>query len=767
MRHVDVSILITGVATAAILFLAGCGRGSWEPAEGPLTTTWTDDVTPHNAHREYPRPQMERDRWQSLNGLWSYSVLPVDAEKPSEFEGEILVPFPVESALSGVKKRIEPNQALWYEREIRVPASWRDSRIMLHFGAVDWDATVYVNGQQVMRHLGGYDPFSADITDVLAPDEKQIVTIRVTDPTDSSTQPRGKQVARPEGIWYTPTTGIWQSVWMEPVPVSSISQVHFETSYDPNMPGEWDLLVESTVAGAQSGDDLEIRFWTHGSNTEVHRIPCGGRSPAIRLKESPRLWTPETPVLYDAEIRLMRGTSVVDEVRTYFAVRTIELGEDANGHRTILLNGQPYFMLGLLDQGFWPDGLYTAPTDDAMAFDIRAMKDLGFNTLRKHVKVEPQRWYWWCDRLGMLVWQDMPSGDRYIGGKDPDHVRTSESAAQFDAELRALIRNFRVHPCIVVWVPFNEGWGQSDTRRNAAIVKEADPTRLVDPASGWVVPPEDVGDLHDIHVYPGPAAPAAEERRAGVLGEFGGLGLPVEGHTWQEKGAWGYVSYKSKEELTDAYVGVIERLPMLRAMHGLSAAIYTQVSDVEIEVNGLLTYDRRVMKVDRTRVREANKRALGSVPAIRTVIPTSAMRDDLVWRYRVNEPAGTDWILPSYDDTSWPEGRGGFGTDGTPGAVVRTTWNTSLLWMRRSAIIPKIRLENPKLLVHHDEDCEIFINGVLTAALKGYTTGYEVIELSSEGSRIVKAGGPIVIAVHCRQTGGGQYMDVGIIDVAR
>ncbi len=591
-----VSVLLTG---AAILHLCLSAQAAWKPADGPLMTKWAKDVSPEKVHPEYPRPQMVRENWLNLNGLWDYAIKPKDASRPDSFDGRILVPFPVESALSGVMKPVGPDNRLWYRRTFTVPEKWTadKKRLLLHFGAVDWDATVWVNGKEVGNHKGGYDPFTFDITDALKSDGDQEIVLSVWDPTDAGTQPRGKQVRKPGGIWYTAVTGIWQTVWLEPV---SAGIVQLRLTPD----------IDAGVLHVEVGSDKDEGEFTVEATAFVERrqiaSATGSRDGKCDLSvPNPRLWSPDSPFLYDLKVALKRDGKVVDEVKSYFAMRKIALGKDEDGTLRLFLNNKPLFQYGPLDQGWWPDGLYTAPTDEALKYDIEVTKKLGMNMARKHVKVEPDRWYYWCDKLGLLVWQDMPSGDRYIGTKDPDIVRTEESAKQFDTELTRIIQAFGNHPSIVMWVPFNEGWGQFDTPRVVDMIRKLDPTRLVNNASGWT--DRGVGDVMDIHQYPGPAVPRIEEKRAVVLGEFGGLGLPLPGHTWQAEKNWGYRSYKTAEELTDAYLTLIRRLLPMTGQPGLSAAVYTQTTDVEVEVNGLMTYDRAIIKMDAERVAAANK----------------------------------------------------------------------------------------------------------------------------------------------------------------
>jgi Glycosyl hydrolases family 2/Glycosyl hydrolases family 2, sugar binding domain/Glycosyl hydrolases family 2, TIM barrel domain len=568
---------------------------------GPIETRWAKDVSPKNAWPEYPRPQLVREDWLNLNGLWDYAVRPPTETQPRQWDGQILVPFPIESALSRVMKSLTGQERLWYRRIFMVPGGWRHRRVLVHFGAVDWRAHVWVNGRDVGAHQGGYDEFTFDITSALSPSGPQTMMVAVDDPTDASTQPRGKQVRLPRSIWYTSTTGIWQTVWLEPVAADAIDSLRLEPDVDAGM-----LRIDVKTSGAAA----ELRAEASDGSHVVARA-SGPASRTLELKvPRPRLWSPDSPFLYDLTLTLRVSGKTTDRVKSYFGMRRIALGKDARGRTRMLLNGQPQFEFGPLDQGFWPDGLYTAPTDEAVRFDIEQIKALGFNLARKHVKVEPERWYYWCDKLGLLLWQDMPSGDRSIGQRAEDLQRTQVSAAEYRQELTRLVESHANHPSIVMWVPFNEGWGQFETSAIVDLVRGLDPLRLVDSASGWT--DRSVGDVRDVHSYPGPAAPPLEERRAAVLGEFGGLGLPLAGHTWQDEKNWGYATFKTQDDLTTAYLGLIEKLGPLVA-DGLSAAVYTQTTDVEIEVNGLMTYDRALIKMDRVRVAEANRRiyALG------------------------------------------------------------------------------------------------------------------------------------------------------------
>jgi beta-galactosidase/beta-glucuronidase len=518
------------------------------------------------------------------------------------------VPFPVESALSGVGRMVGEANRLWYKRTFTIPAAWRGKTVLLHFGAVDWESTVWVNGREIASHRGGYDGFSVDITPALAVSGEQEVVVSVWDPTDAGTQPRGKQVRAPRGIWYTSTTGIWRTVWLEPVNGFRIEKLVIT----PDTSGS-EVKVRVQAAG-QTLLQREILVEVLDGKSVVASVRQPLEAPAVLKLRKPKLWSPDSPFLYGLRVTLVQEGRAVDGVESYFGMRGVSLGKDGAGFTRILLNGEPLFQLGQLDQGFWPDGLYTAPTDEALRFDIETMKALGFNTARKHVKIEPERWYYWCDKLGLIVWQDMPSGDASIGEKGADILRSPASGAQFETELEAMVRGLVNHPSIVMWVPYNEGWGQWDTARIVGLIRSWDPTRLVNNASGWA--DRGAGDVNDVHKYPGPDAPKPEDKRAAVLGEYGGLGLPIKGHTWQDEKNWGYKSFETSGKLTEAFLELQRQVRPLIRSSGLSAAIYTQTSDVEIEVNGLMTYDRALVKIDRSAAAAAN-RLLTQKPAKR------------------------------------------------------------------------------------------------------------------------------------------------------
>ena len=580
----------------------------WKPAGDRIMTQWADDVDPSNVLPEYPRPQMMRENWLNLNGMWDYAISAKDASQPGVYDGQILVPFAVESALSGVGRTLTADDAMWYSREFTVPKQWKGQRILLNFGAVDWKTEVYVDGKLAGEHVGGYDPFSFDITDLLSKGKKHNLTVKVLDQTDAWYQPHGKQIMNPHGIWYTPVSGIWQTVWMEPVPETYIKSF----SAVPDVPGA-KLAMDVKVENMQPGDICRVQMY----DGEFLAGEGNGYKDAVWVT-NPKLWTPENPFLYDLKIMIIRKGQIIDEIKGYAAMREISVARDADGHKRMLLNGEPVFQYGPLDQGWWPDGLYTAPTDEALAFDIIKTKEFGYNMIRKHVKVEPARWYYHCDRLGMLVWQDMPSttyGDNEWGNHEyntgTDSKITQEGKDNYYKEWGEIINDFKIFPSIVVWVPFNEAWGQFDTDEVVKFTREQDPSRLVNYASGGNFE-KCSGDILDLHNYPDPEMYLYDPEYVNVLGEYGGIGLPVEGHLWQTDKNWGYVQYKNGDDVLKAYEGYAEELIEL-IRKGFAAAVYTQTTDVEGEVNGLMTYDRKVVKMDAERLAKINRTVIESM----------------------------------------------------------------------------------------------------------------------------------------------------------
>jgi beta-galactosidase/beta-glucuronidase len=575
---------------------------TWQPAGDRIKTSFAENVNPASPLPEYPRPQLERNLWFNLNGLWDFAIVAKGSSAPSVFDGKILVPYPVESSLSGVQKTVGENQELWYQRNFTVPAAWKGKNMLLHFGAVDWKADVWINDIKVGTHKGGYTPFTFDITPFLVKGDQKL-TVKVWDPSDKGFQPRGKQVERPQSIWYTPVTGIWQTVWLEPVEAAHIS--HLKTI--PNIDGG-NISVLTATEGTTSMDIIEVRVLENGKVISTGKAAAGQE--VLVPVAGAKLWSPESPFLYDMEVAVLRGGKEVDKVKSYFGMRKISTARDANGIVRLQLNNKNYFHFGPLDQGWWPDGLYTAPTDEALLYDIQKTKDFGFNMIRKHVKVEPARWYYHCDREGILVWQDMPNGDRspqwqmrnYFNGLELK--RSAESEENFRREWKEIMDLTYSNPSVVVWVPFNEAWGQFKTEEITEWTKNYDPSRLVNPASGGNH--YDAGDILDMHNYPGPVMGIFDSKRANVLGEYGGIGLALENHLWEKDRNWGYVQYKTSGEATDAYVEMAEKLKEM-IPYGYSAAVYTQTTDVEIEVNGLMTYDRKVIKLDENRIRKVNQ----------------------------------------------------------------------------------------------------------------------------------------------------------------
>lgn len=593
----------SGVLALVLLGNMAVQGQDWKPAGDKISTPWAALVDPASPLPEYPRPQLVRQEWMNLNGLWDYAIRPAGQAIPSTFDGPVLVPFAVESSLSGVQKTVGPDNELWYRRSFSVPSAWKGKQVVLHFGAVDWQSDVWINGVHVANHRGGYTPFSINLTPWLLGKGDQKLVVRVWDPSNQGFQPRGKQVTRPGGIWYTSVTGIWQTVWLEPVETVFISRLVTVPDVDGGTV-EVTPVVEGTFP---EGSLVEVTASLAGRPVSKGRaVP--GMGVLLDIPNA-SLWSPETPVLYDLEARLLVGGKAVDEVTSYFGMRKISTRRDANGIVRLQLNNRDYFQFGPLDQGWWPDGLYTAPTDEALKFDITKTKEFGFNTIRKHVKVEPARWYYHCDREGMLVWQDMPNGDSgpgwqpdvYFNGKEA--VRTPESEENFKREWREIINLLVSNPCVVTWVPFNESWGQFKTPEIVAWTKSYDPSRLVNPASGGNHYP--VGDMIDTHHYPDPELTLLDGSRACVLGEYGGIGLAIDGHLWDNDRNWGYVQYKTTAEATEAYMKYAQKLMKL-IRSGFTAAVYTQTTDVEIEVNGLMTYDRRVMKLDVERIKTVN-----------------------------------------------------------------------------------------------------------------------------------------------------------------
>ncbi len=597
------TLLLSLFIVSGVIAQAQTQAQNWKRAKVSLTTKWGKEVTPANVWSEYPRPQMQRTAWINLNGMWNYSVVAKGQSAPSKYDGQILVPFCIESSLSGVGKPLLPTQELWYNKKFTVPANWNGKDVMLHFDAVDWETKLWVNGKKAGEHKGGSDPFSFNITPYLNKTGDQQIVMSVWDPTDTDLQARGKQVLDPKGIWYTAVSGIWQTVWLEPVSKTTVQQ------FVPTPDIDNSKINFTTTASGLTGNE-NLNFVIKNDGKVIKDTTASFNKNLSVTIPSAKLWTPEHPNIYTVAVELRSNDKVSDQFNTYFAMRKIALGNDKNGYTRLMLNDKPVFQFGTLDQGWWPEGLLTPPSDAAMLYDMVKLKDMGFNMLRKHIKVEPSRYYYHADTMGMLLWQDMPSG---FAGPGPSHVaadskedwvRPAESAKQFETEWKSIMDHLRFFPSIVMWVPLNEGWGQYDTKRLAAWTKSYDSTRLVDCPSGWA--DRGVGDVNDAHHYPGPGmeAPSANKGRAIVLGEFGGLGLVVKDHIWDPaKRNWGYKTYTESDKLISEYKEMMYNMQLM-VPRGLAAAIYTQTTDVEGEVNGLMTYDRSVIKIPEQLLRE-------------------------------------------------------------------------------------------------------------------------------------------------------------------
>ncbi|MGQ8335583.1 sugar-binding domain-containing protein [Sunxiuqinia sp. A32] len=714
----------------------------WQLKQAPLMTSFSEDVDPNNVLPEYPRPQLVREEWMNLNGLWQFQpgLGLLEPVPQGDLARSILVPFAVESAISGV---MEHHSRLWYKRTFTIPENWNGKNIIIHFGAVDYESEVYINGTSLGIHYGGYDPFSYDITDYLNAYGEQDIIVRVYDPTDAGGFPRGKQTLYPGGIMYTSVTGIWQSVWLEPVSETHIENIKMIPDIDEssltltvNAPGGDNSV--SYTAKVKDGESI-VQTITGNINEET-TIPISNQ----------KLWSPDSPFLYNLEITLNQNEEQLDSIGSYFGMRKIDVQVE-DGIKKLFLNNEFLFQMGPLDQGYWPDGLYTAPTDEALRYDIDMMKNFGYNMVRKHIKVEPYRWYYWADKLGLMVWQDMPSANSYTNNPQPlDQVA-------YEREMTKMIEQHWNSPSIVMWVVFNEAQGQHRTPELVTKVKTLDPNRPVNQASGWEH--FGVGDILDIHSYPAPACPKSTYQVL-ACGEFGGVGYKIPGHLWND--GFGYVMANNEEEYLNYYEDFMDQLTIYKSNKGMSAAVYTEITDVEVEVNGLMTYDR-IVKADIDRIREANQKVIKKDIFVTELVPSSENQEH-IWKYTTNTPS-TDWYQSNFDDSNWNAGNAGFGTVGTPGGIIRTIWNTSDIWLRREfelGDLSSTNKDNLVLSIHHDEDCEVYFNGVLAATATGWTTGYTTMSITTAAKNALKSNDTNVISIHCKQTDGGQYIDAGI-----
>ncbi len=743
MKHCSVHAAVASCFAATIFFVA-LPVAAWQMKQAQLMTDFAQQVNPTNTLPEYPRPQMVRSNWLNLNGVWQFQSGATNDPVPigQTLASEILVPFPMESAISGVKQYYARS---WYRRTFTVPAAWSGQRILLHLDAIDWESEVFVNGQSAGIHKGGYDPITYDITPYLSGSGAQELIVRVYDPTDAAGYPRGKQTLNPGGIMYTSCSGIWQPVWLEPVPANSIASLRLVPDIDNQR-----LNVSVNLTGPTNG--ISINAVARIGTNFVSSVSGAAGSNLLLPVPNPNLWSPTNPFLYDLDVTISNASTKLDFVSSYFGMRKLSIATN-NGFVKMLLNNQFVFQFGPLDQGFWPDGIYTAPTDNALRSDIEAEKAIGYNMVRKHIKVERARWYYWADKLGILVWQDMPSANSYTGNPQP------LDAPQFETELVRMVQNHWNSPAIIMWVIFNESQGQHDTAALVSEVKALDPSRLVNEASGDSH--YGTGDILDIHSYPNPGCPVSATQ-AVVCGEFGGVGLGITNHSWAS--GWGYIGATDGADLSSKFEDFSWQLCDFVQNRGLSAAVYTEITDVEIEQNGFLTYDRKVVKPDLRRTRAAIAAPAGQY-LFNTIVPTSQTNGQ-IWKYTTTMP-GTNWYAPGFSDANWNIGPGGFGTANTPGAVVRTTWNTSDLWLRRvfnPGALTTQQISNLLINIHHDENAEVYLNGVLIFSAAGYTSSYITAPISDAGRSALLPNANNTLAVHCRQTAGGQYIDVGFVE---
>jgi len=599
---------------------------AWSVKGEKIKTEWSGKVTPENVWQEYPRPQLKRAEWTNLNGLWKYSVTDKSSQKSSvSYQDEILVPFAIESALSGVNKTFTANDKLWYKRDFTLNTRTKGQKTILHFGAVDYECSVWINNKLVGTHKGGNNSFSFDISQSLKSGAKQTIEVSVTDPTDTESITRGKQQMNQAGIWYTPVSGIWQTVWIETVNPTHIDKV----------------LPQADIAQSAVNLNFDIQN-LKGSETVSIKVVDGNKVLAevnqkaennIRIKiPDPTLWSPASPKLYGLQIELKNKGVVLDKVSSYFAMREVAMNKDELGYNRIFLNNKPVFQYGTLDQGWWPDGLLTPPSAEAMIWDMIQLKNMGFNTIRKHIKVEPALYYYYADSLGLMIWQDMPSGfatarkkEEHIAPTATEDWNAPESVVtQWKSEINEMIDNLRFFPSITTWVVFNEGWGQHNTKAMVDMVTVKDGSRIINGVSGWT--DRKAGQMYDIHNYPLTSIikPANNNNRISVLGEFGGLGLPVKDHLWNpEMRNWGYKNIDQAVDLMSDYSKLVYDLESLIAQ-GAAAAIYTQTTDVEGEVNGLITYDRKITKIPVSYLHQIHSRLYNVKSAKHTILIADA-----------------------------------------------------------------------------------------------------------------------------------------------
>ena len=767
--------ILTLVILVVSSFIMTINAQEWKMKQARIMTPWSATIDINHVLDEYPRPQMERGYWYNLNGLWDFTKSPVQSTSYNaglSFDKKILVPFPMESAISGImdtNHEANKGKIFVYRRNFSLTDEMKDKQLLLHFGAVDWLCVVYVNGKEVGTHKGGFDPFYFDITSALNATGEQEIQVFVQDWQEFGGYPHGKQKMTEKVIWYTPATGIWQTVWIEPVAPVHIEKLKLNPNIDTKRIG-----VNVNVKNASSAVKANIKVFD--GERLVAEVPNASVNEEVSIElQSPKLWSPDSPFLYDLKVELYNNAQLTDEINSYFGMRKISMGEFM-GKPCMLLNNEYIFQYGPLDQGYWPDGIFTAPSDEALKYDLEMTKKFGMNMSRKHIKIEPARWYTHCDRMGILVWQDIPNPGFGENGKllgDGEDLREN-----FHREMTNMIQSLENHPSIIKWVIYNESWGQPDealTCKAVDLVRNLDPNRLISAASGWN--DYECGDIKDTHWYPQPnILPNPVNKRASVCGEYGGITLFAEGHRWQGGSNMTYTQVYSAVDLKNRFVEFVEQMHALQA-RGACAAVYTQITDVEDEENGLISYDRKVVKVNEKQMAEMRKAIERNYThTYIEVVPTS-LEDNVqnVWKYYTsNSPISSkSWKDVKFSgEKKWKEGRAGFGAGDTPSATIRTPWDTKYIYMRKTVNFSNLSAENLndlRLSLYHDEDCEVYINGVLAVSAKGFTNRYAAYELTPEGKAAIKLNGDNVVAVSCKQTTGGQFIDLGFVlaDVLR